>query len=156
MELSLQREEITVLFEKWCRKLRVVPSWDIRLEFVEDPAWRKTGDFKIDCTDRKAVLMLNAANPKQENLEEVIVHELLHLKMFPLDQVTESLIESHFEEGSPAWNFAYRQFFTALEITVEELAKCYLLEFGENREFSYGRCKGEKTYNDLFDGLKSI
>ena len=84
--------------------------------------------------------MLNAANPEQENLEEVIVHELIHLKMYPLDQVTESLITSHFEEGTPAWDFAYSQSFTALEITVEELAKCFLLEFGENRELSYGRC----------------
>lgn len=152
----MDRAKIQALFETWCRKLRVVPSWDIRLEFVEDPTWRKTGDFKIDCTDRKAVLMLNAANPKQENPEEVIVHELLHLKMYPLDQVTESLIESNFEEGTPAWDFAYRQFFTALEITVEELTKCYLLEFGENRELSYGRCKGMKSYDELFEGLKSI
>ena len=154
--MSMDREKIQALFDKWCKKLRLVPSWDVRLEFVEDPQWRKTGDFHIDCTDRKAVLLLNAVNPKQENLEEVIVHELLHLKLYPLDQVTESLIESHFEEGTPAWDFAYREFFTALEITVEELAKCYLLEFGENRELSYGRCKGMKSYNDLFDGLKNM
>ena len=126
------------------------------LEFVEDPNWRKTGDFKVDCDDRKAILMLNAVSPKQENLEEVIVHELLHLKLYPLDQVTESLIISSFEENSPQWNFAYRQFFTALEQTVEELAKCYLLEFGENRELSFGRCKGGKSYDELFDGLKNI
>ena len=152
----MNREEVQALFDKWCRKLRVVPSWDIRLEFVEDPAWRKTGDFKIDCDDKKAVLMLNAANPKQENVEEVIVHELLHLKLYPLDQVTESLIVSNFEEGTPAWNFAYQQFFNALEQTVEELTKCYLLEFGENRELSFGRCKGMKSYDELFDGLKSL
>ena len=41
------------------------------------------------------------------------MHELMHIKMYPLDQVTESLITSHFEEGTPAWDFAYRQFFTA-------------------------------------------
>ena len=152
----MNREEVRALFEKWCQKLRLVPGWDIRLEFVEDPAWRKTGDFKIDCDDRKAVLMLNAANPKQENFEEVIVHELLHLKLYPLDQVTESLIVSNFEEGTPAWNFAYREFFTALEQTVEELTKCYLLEFGENRELSFGRCRGMKSYDELFDGLKSL
>ena len=154
--MSRNRAHIQALFEKWCQKLRIVPAWDVRLEFVEDPQWRKTGDFKIDCDDRKAVLMLNAANPKQENLEEVIVHELLHLKLYPLDQVTESLITSSFEEGTPAWEFAYRQFFTALEQTVEELAKCYLLEFGENKEFSFGRCKGMKSYNELFDGLKNL
>lgn len=154
--MSMDREKIQQLFEKWSKKLRVVPSWDIQLEFVEDPQWRKTGDFKIDCDDRKAILMLNAANPKQANLEEVIVHELLHLKLYPLDQITESLILSQFEEGTPAWNLAYREFFTALEITVEELSKCYLLEFGENKELSYGRCKGVKSFDELFDGLKSI
>lgn len=64
--------------------------------------------------------MLNVINPKDENIEEVIVHELMHLKMYPLDQVTESLILSNFEEGTAAQDFAYRQFFTALEQTVEE------------------------------------
>ncbi len=100
--------------------------------------------------------MLNVLNPKQENMEEVIVHELMHIKMYPLDQVTESLITSSFEEGSAARDFAYRQFFNALEQTVEELAKCFLLEFGENREFSYGRCSRMKSFNELYDGLGSI
>ena len=152
----MDKQEIMQLFEKWCQKLRIVPSWDIKLEFVEDPHWRKTGDFKIDCDDRKAILLLNAASPKQENLEEVIVHELLHLKLYPLDQVTEGLIVSTFEEGTPQWNFAYRQFFTSLEQTVEELAKCFLLEFGENKDISFGRCRGMKSYDELFDGLKGL
>ncbi len=152
----MDREKITALFEKYVRKLRITPAWDVKLEFVEDPEWRKTGDFKIDCDDRKAILMLNAVNPKQENLEEVIIHELMHIKLYPLDQVTESLIINSFEEGTPAWNFAYQQFFTALEQTVEELAKCFLLEFGENKEFSYGRCSKTKSFNDLYDGLKNI
>lgn len=148
--------EIQRLFDKWCRKLRIVPCWDVLLEFVDDPQWRKTGDIKIDCDDKKAILMLNAANPKQEILEEVIIHELLHLKMYPLDQVTESLIVSNFEEGTPQRDFAYYQFFTALEQTVEELTKCYLLEFGENKELSFGRCRGQKSFNELFDGLKNL
>ena len=143
--------------EKYIRKLRITPTWDIRLEFVEDPAWPKTGDIKIDCADRKAIILLNIANPKrEENFEEIIVHELMHIKMYPLDQVTESLIVNCFEEGSAASNFAYEQFFTTLEQTVEELAKCFLLEFGENKELSYGRCRQEKSFNDLYDGLKNI
>jgi hypothetical protein len=95
-------------------------------------------------------------NPKQENIEEVIVHELMHIKMYPLDQITKSLIVNCFEEDSPASNFAYQQFYTALEQTVEKLAKCFLLEFGDNKEFSYGRCKKEKSFNDLYDGLNNI
>jgi hypothetical protein len=152
----MDKQALIALFEKYIRKLRITPAWDIKLEFVEDPTWRKTGDFKIDCSDRKAILLLNVVNPKQENLEEVIIHELMHIKMYPLDQVTESLIINCFEEGSAASNFAYQQFFTALEQTVEELAKCFLLEFGDNREFSYGRCNKGKSFNDLYDGLKGI
>lgn len=147
---------IEALFDKWCRKLRISPQWDVKLELVQDPAWRKTGDFKIDPDDRKAVLLLNAANPKQENMEEVIVHELMHIKMYPLDQVCESLITSTFEEDSAARNFAYSQFFSSLEATVEEMTKCFLLEFGENKELSYGRCKLMKSFDELYDGLQKI
>ena len=152
----MEKEKLNELFEKWCKKLRIVPAWDVKLEFVDDPEWRKTGDFKIDCDDRKAILLLNTGNPKQENLEEVIVHELMHLKMYPLDQVTESLIMNTFEEGSAASNFAYQQFCCALEQTVEEMAKCFLLEFGENKNLSYGRCSGMKSFDELYEGLKNI
>lgn len=118
--------------------------------------WRKTGDFKVDCDDKKAVLMLNAANPKQENLEEVIVHELMHLKLYPLDQLTESLITTQFEDDTPAQSFAYRQFFHTLECTVEELTKCWLLEFGEDKTLSFGRCEGQKPFDELYDGLNAL
>ena len=154
--MKYSKEELTLLFEKYCKKLRITPPWDIRLEFVEDANWRKTGDFKIDCTDQKAILLLNFANPKQENMEEVIVHELMHIKMYPLDQVTESLITSNFEEGTPGYNLAYTQFFSTLEQTVEELTKCFLFEFGENKELSYGRCNKEKSFNELYEGLNNI
>ena len=152
----MDKAEVFALFEKYIRKLRITPAWDVRLEFVDDPTWQKTGDFKIDCDDRKAILMLNSINPTQENFEEVIVHELMHIKMYPLDQVTESLIANCFEEGTAASNFAYQQFFNALEQTVEELSKCFLLEFGENKEFSYGRCRKGKSFDDLYEGLNSI
>ena len=153
---KMDREKVTALFEKYIRKLRITPAWDVKLEFVEDPEWRKTGDFKIDCDDRKAILLLNAVSPKQENIEEVIVHELMHIKMYPLDQVTESLIKNCFEDGSAASRFAYQQFFTTLEQTVEEMAKCFLLEFGENRDLSFGRCARGKSVNELYNGLNNI
>ena len=152
----IDRKYIEALFDKWVKKLRLVPAWDIRLEWVEDPTWRKTGDFKIDCDDRKAVILLNAVNPKQENMEEVLVHELMHLKLYPLDQVTEALITSNFEEGTPGYNLAYHGFFTTLEQTVEELTKCFLLEFGENKDLSFGRCRNMKSFTELYDGLNSI
>nr|WP_075574508.1 hypothetical protein [Ezakiella massiliensis] len=144
------------IFDKYTKKLRIVPEWDIRLEFVEDDDWKKTGDFKIDPTDKKAILLLNAASPKDENIEETIVHELMHIKLYPLDQVCESMIVNMFEEGSKEQNFAYQTFFETLEVTVEELAKCFLLEFGENKEFSFGRMEKIKSFNELYEGLRKL
>lgn len=152
----MEKKDLVQICEKYCAKLRISPFWDVKLQFVEDASWPKTGDIKIDCDDRKAILLLNFINPKQENLEEVIVHELMHLKMYPLDQVTEGLITSYFEEGTAAQRFAYHEFFTALEQTVEELAKCFLLEFGDDRELSFGRCGCQKSFNELYDGLSNL
>lgn len=152
----MDENKLMQLFSKWCQKFRIMPDWDINLEFVDDINWRKSGDIKIDCDDKKAVLLLNRVNPKQDNIEEVIVHELLHQKMYPLDQVTESLITANFEKDTAAYNFAFTQFYTTLEQTVEEMAKCYLLEFGQNKELSFGRCMSKKSFHELYDGLKNL
>ena len=152
----MDKAQLNALFEKWTEILRLKNNWDVKLELVEDPGFRKTGDFHVDCDDRKAVLLLNVLSPKQENLEEVIVHELLHLKLYPLDQLTEGLIEGHYEEGTPAHEVIYSQFMTMLEQTVEELTKCNLGAFGENKTLSYGRCKSQKSFDELYDGLKSL
>ncbi|MCD8342265.1 MAG: hypothetical protein LUC87_08990 [Clostridiales bacterium] len=144
------------IFEKWTELLRLNNHWDVRLELVDDPAFSKTGDFKIDPDDRKAILLLNGRNPRQENPEEVICHELLHLKLYPLDQLTESLIDGHYEKDTPAYDVIYTQFMLMLEQTVEELTKCYLGAFGEDKTLSYGRCRGMKSFNELYDGLKPL
>ncbi len=154
--MNIDEKTIYALFSKWTTILRITNNWDVRLELVYDESFKKTGDLKIDCDDKKAIVMLNAQNPRQENFEEVICHELLHLKMYPLDQFTESLILSTYEDDKTARNLAYYNFFTSLEITVEELTKCYLGAFGENKELSYGRCRNQKSYNDLFEGLKPL
>jgi hypothetical protein len=141
-------------FDYWIKKFRISNHWDILLELIDDDAFNKTGDFRIDPDDKKAVILLNLRNPHHLNLEEVIVHELLHLKMYPLDQVTEGLIDAHYPKGSQAYDFAYGRFMLALEQTVSELTKCYLEEFGENKKLSYGRVKNTQGFNALYDNLK--
>ena len=34
----MDKSELTAIFEKYCRKLRIVPDWDVKLEFVENLA----------------------------------------------------------------------------------------------------------------------
>ena len=86
----------------------------------------------------------------------MLVHELMHLKLYPLDQVTESLISANDKEESPESHFAYTQFFTSLEQTVEELTKCYFLGFGENKELSFGRCGRQKSFQERYCRLKNL
>ena len=148
--------ELRKIFEKWVKILRLENNWDVLLELVDDDAWKKTGDFKIDCDNKKTILILNYRNPRNENLEEVIVHELMHLKLYPLDQITEGLIESHYKENTAEYDFVYTQFMLSLEQTVEELAKCFLRYVGDNKEYSYGRCRSRKGFNELYEGLKSL
>ena len=152
----MSTSEIERLFDKWCKKLRITPTWTVKLEILDDPQGRKTGDIKIDCDDRKAIVLLNVSGASSDNIEAVLVHELFHLKLYPLDQTTETLIEANFEEGSAGYNFAYTTFMLTLEQTVEELAKCFLLEFGENKEENFGRCQRKKSFSELYSGLKSL
>ena len=78
---------------------------------------------------------------KQNNLEEIIIHELLHLKLYGMDQMIETLIECVYgkNENDPKRIFAYNQFMSLLEPTVNDLAKSFLLQSGENKEISFGR-----------------
>lgn len=152
----MDKTKMTALFNKWKNILRISNNFDVKLELIDDPKFKKTGDLKIDTDDKKAIIYLNILNPKYENIEEVIVHELLHLKLYPLDQLTENLIDSHYEINTPSYDLVYTQFMINLEQTVAELTKCFLLAFGDNKELSYGRCKSVKSFNELYEGLKSL
>ena len=151
----MNKDKLNERFDYWIKKLRLKDHWDIQLELIDNDDFNKTGDFKIDPDDKKAVLLINKRNPHNLNLEEIIVHELFHIKLYPLDQVTETLIESHYDEGTSEHKFVYSQFMGSLEQTVAELAKCFLLEFGENKTLTYGRVKSTKGFNALYDDLKS-
>lgn len=142
---------------KWQDILRL-RDWDIKYELV-NIEWRKTGDIKIDMTDRKAILMINDCNPKQTNLEGLVIHELLHLKLFGMDQMIEKLIFTVFgqDENEPKFSFAYNQFMNILEPTVEDLAKGFLTLDGENKEISFGRVQEQvdkELHKDIVNSIE--
>ena len=51
-------------------------QWNLKLEFIEYD-WKNTGNVKVDMDNKTAIVYLNIFNPKCENLEEVMIHELV-------------------------------------------------------------------------------
>jgi len=129
--------------DKWQAILRL-QDWDIKIQAV-DHDWRKTGDIKIDVCDKNAVLLINTFNPKQTNLEELIIHELLHLKLYGMDQTLEKYLNALYGEDSsdPKRDIAYGDFMVLLESTVNDLAKSLLSQGGDDKELSFGRLQAE-------------
>jgi len=133
--------EVTEILNRWTAVLRL-QDWDIGLEIV-DTEWRKTGDVKIDMDDRQAILMINSSNVNDYVLEELIIHELLHLKLYTLDQMLEQLLHGVYgeNEDDPRFRFAYGQFMTNLESTVEDLTKGFSQLADPERKISWGRVR---------------
>ena len=140
--MHVTQEIVEKYLDKWQDMLRL-RDWDIRVQIVSTP-WRKSGDVKIDLDDKKAVMLINQT-PKSENLEELVVHELLHIKLYGLDQMTEQLINLLFGviQDDPRREFAITQFFVLLESTVEDLTKGYLAANGVEEPVSFGRLRSK-------------
>ncbi len=140
--MSISISEIESYLDKWKDILRL-RDWDIELEFIKTP-WRKSGDIKIDLDDKKAKLLVNNT-PKCTNMEELIIHELLHLKLYAMDQMIEELLNILYgeDENDPKKAFAYGQFMLLLESTVEDLTKGYLSASNSKKPLSFGRLQKE-------------
>ncbi|QOR35535.1 hypothetical protein IMX26_01440 [Clostridium sp. 'deep sea'] len=141
--MKIDRTWAEKTFRKWQSVLRL-QDWDMELYFVEKE-WRKTGDIKIDEDNKCAILMLNDFNPKSLNFEEVIIHELIHVKLWDMDQMLERMIIKVFgnDDDDPKYQFAMEEFFRVLEKTTEDLAKGFVAIGAENKKISMGKVKKE-------------
>lgn len=134
--------EIQPIMSKWQDILRL-RDWDIKIEIVTTK-WRKSGDIKIDLEDKKAVMLINEKG-KSDNLEELVIHELLHVKLYEMDQLIDEQLEIIYgnDETDPKREFAYTQFMKVLETTVEDLTKGYLAASNSSKPLSFGRLQDQ-------------
>nr|MCU0478176.1 hypothetical protein [Chloroflexota bacterium] len=136
--MAIGAEEARAVLARWQPILRLA-DWDIDLRLVDTP-WRKSGDVKVDLDDRKAVLLLRAGQAP-EHLEEVVVHELVHLRLYAMDQMLVNLLDAVFgaDANDPKREFAETQFMTLLEATTEDLAKALLAASGSTAPLTFAR-----------------
>jgi hypothetical protein len=132
-------EKVQNYVDKWQDILRL-RDWDIKLEFVTNE-WHKTGDVKIDQADKTAIMLINNRNPKVTNIEEVVIHELLHIKLWGMDQMIENLLHCVYgeDEADPKLAFATTQFMEMLEATAQDLTKAYRDLGAEDKSVCFGR-----------------
>ncbi len=140
--MPIDPDEARSILTRWQPILRLA-DWDIDLRLVTT-TWRKGGDIKIDLDDRKAVLLLNAEK-NGVNLEETIVHELVHLCLYAMDQMLVQLLEAVFgsDAAEPRRAFAETRFMTLLESTTEDLTKALLAVGGSPAGVSFERLRDE-------------
>jgi hypothetical protein len=90
------------------------------------------------------VLLLRAGQAP-EHLEEVVVHELIHLRLYALDQMLVQLLDAVFgaDADDAKREFAETQFMTLLESTTEDLAKAILAASGSPTPLSFERLRAQ-------------
>ena len=137
------KNELQMFLIKWQSILRL-KDWDIKLDLVTKE-WHKTGDVKIDIENKTAVVLINVFNPKRTNVEAVVVHELLHIKLWGMDQMIEDLLHCVYgdDEDDPKYSFAYTQFMQLLETTTEDLTKGYVDLGAVDKSVPFGRIQKE-------------
>jgi hypothetical protein len=140
--VKINEGDVDGYLKKWQNVLRL-RDWDIAIRIVKTK-WRKSGDIKIDLDDKKAVLLVNHTPKceKPEELEELVVHELLHLKLYGLDQMIEELLSLVYgKKENSKREFANTQFMMLLESTVEDLTKGFLAATKRKKALSFGRLR---------------
>ena len=132
--MPVDEDGILQLIGKW-KPVLSLSDWDIRAVVVRNE-WRKSGDVKIDLSNSMAaVLVRHDLNPG--NLEEVVVHELLHLKLYALDQFIEESLNALYgtDLEEPGRNLAQGFFMHELETAVQDLTRALLSATGYSGEY---------------------
>lgn len=141
------KKELEERFRFFVKEMEL-EDWNLKLEFIEYD-WKNTGNIKVDMDDRSAIVYLNIFNPKSDNLEETLIHELCHLKMWKLDLYCESLLDATFKDkDSTEYRFGYNQFMSSLEQTVQEFAKTYVKQLASDKKLSFKRCEVRMPFRE--------
>lgn len=135
----VDEKSIDECLAKW-QPLLSLSDWDIRSLVVQKMDWRKSGDVKIDESNRMAAVMIKS-DLDPAYLEQVVVHELLHIKLWGLDQMIEEPLNALFgeEDSEGKRYFAQGQFMRELEATTQDLTRALLDASGFEGDYLFNR-----------------
>lgn len=116
---SLGQTELEAVVRRWQGVLGLA-DWTVRLRLVKVKRPFQSGDIKVDSVHKTALLLLS--DTPFQNEEKTIVHEPVHVILWPLDMATMDLVEAVGPDSLPAREFARSAVFRALEPVTEQLA----------------------------------
>jgi len=85
---SVGVEALAQLLEQW-KPVLGLSDWSIRVELVDFAREWQSGDVKVDMVEKSALVLMSRRPFRDE--ERVLVHELVHIVLWPLDQVAMDL-----------------------------------------------------------------
>lgn len=138
--VSVSEERLAELVNKW-KPVLSISDWDIKSVIVRTQ-WRKSGDIKIDLSNSMAALMIRH-DLDPAHLEEVVVHELLHLKLYSLDQLIEESLDALFggDRKDSKRHLIQGLFMLELETTVQDLTRALLTASGYKGDYLFHRLR---------------
>lgn len=96
------RDEIALLVKKWISALDM-DRWKIAVRFNEEPQENSAGCIAKP-EYREAMITFNLANLSSErDLEEHVVHELVHCITWPLTEVADTYAQDVKSQGVARW-----------------------------------------------------
>ncbi|MCK5063898.1 MAG: hypothetical protein KAQ97_01375 [Candidatus Fermentibacteraceae bacterium] len=135
---SVNEKSIDECLVKW-QPLLSLSDWDIKPVVVQKD-WRKSGDVKIDESNKMAAVMIRS-DLDPAYLEQIVVHELLHIKLWGLDMMIEESLNALFgeEDSEGKRYFAQGQFMRELEATTQDLTRALLEASGFKEQYLFNR-----------------
>jgi len=111
------------IVRKWQKRLQL-DDWEITVEYNDDPEWPNWGIIAPVPGRKEAVLVLSTLAPP-ERREFIVVHELCHLLVLPLNTMADSWAGSIPAKSRPTHT---QQWTEVTEQVVNSLTKLYLAE----------------------------
>ncbi|HEX7002653.1 MAG TPA: hypothetical protein VF168_00490 [Trueperaceae bacterium] len=123
---SMGRDALEHLVEKW-KPVLGLSEWAIRVELVDFSREWQSGDVKVDEVEKSALVLMSRRPFRDE--EQVLLHELVHVVLWPLDRAAMDLVETA-PQNSRERELGEAMIFRALEPVTEQLTAALLRASG--------------------------
>jgi hypothetical protein len=127
---SIGKEALERMARHW-QPILGLQNWTIRVELVEFTRESQSGDVKVDDVSKTALVLMTKRPFRNE--EQVLLHELLHVVLWPLDRTAMDLAEVA-PKGGREHELGTTMVFRALEPVTEQLTAALLMAAGKEIE----------------------